>query len=301
MRKHNRLVLLIAFLLSHMVFLRAQEQESRLSLVDTAQVAEPVTEAFKSPRVINNHSMEMLAPGALDFRILHRFGDISQGFQQFFGLDQATMRLGFDYGVCSNMSIGVGRSSLKKEVDGYIKYRILQQTRGGKKNKLVSILWVSGLTINGELNPFIGTDVPNHLTNRMAYFHEIIVGRKINRWLTMQLSPMWLHQNVVASTNFPNDLFALGLGGRLKVSQRVALVCDFAYLLNRFPDTKFAYPLSLGVDIDTGGHVFQLHLTNASGLNERAFLADQNSSWPKGNIKLGFNLSRVFQVRKVKQ
>lgn len=279
-------------------YARAQDP-SMLDELGEEETIEYVTNAFKSPRVINGHSMEMLAKGTLDFRILHRFGDVSAGYYQLFGLDQASMRMGFDYGLTPNLMLGVGRSTAKKELDGFVKYRILQQSTG-KREMPVSVLWVSGLAMNGLKDPVGNPEVPVKFSRRMGYYHQLIVGRKFNDRFTLQLSPTVVHRNIVQNRLVPNELYALGIGGRYKLSQRFALVWDYGYVFNRFPANASHNPLSLGVDIETGGHVFQLHFSNAVGMNERAYLSDDNSQWGKGQIRFGFNLSRVFQIKKIK-
>lgn len=267
-----------------------------LNIIEDKAQNEKIENAFKSHRVINSQSLEMLAPGALDFRILHRFGNVSEGYNQFWGLDQASMRIGFDYGISKSLMLGVGRSTLNKEYDGFAKYRILWQSEG-KKAMPISLIIIGGMTINGEKNPFDGTDVSNTLTHRNAYYTQIVIGRKFNSKWTAQIAPIFLHQNVVANTLTPNNLYALELGGRYKFTNRVAFVWDYTVIFNRFPAKTFSNPLSLGVDIDTGGHVFQIHFTNAIGMNERALLTSENSDWFRGGFKLGFNLSRVFQIK----
>ncbi|MBK8702315.1 MAG: hypothetical protein IPN33_01005 [Saprospiraceae bacterium] len=254
---------------------------SLLDLLGEEEETEFTTNAFKSSRVINSQSMEMLQVGTLDFRILHRFGTLNQGYKEFFGFDQASMRMGFDYGVLPNMSIGIGRSTSKKELDGFVKYRILWQSKG-KRNMPLSLIWVSGITYNGLPQPLSQPDVEVTLSRRLAYYHQLIVGRKFSDRLSLQLSPTLVHRNIVDNILVPNDLFALGFGGRYKLSQRIALVWDYSYLINRFPANLQSNPLSLGFDIETGGHVFQLHFSNAIGMNERAYLTDSNDNWLKG-------------------
>ncbi len=279
--------------------LLAQEEGSLLDLIGEEETTDYTTNAFKSTRVIMGNSMELLSPGTLDFRILHRFGQINRGAYEFFGLDNATMRLAFDYGLSKNLMIGVGRSTNKKEVDGFFKYRILWQS-SGKKNMPVSLLWASGMTVNGLKDPTGIEEVKATFERRLGFYHQLIIGRKFNERFTLQLSPMLVHQNIVSSQVYPNDLFALGLGGRYKFTKRVAFVWDYFYAFNKFPGFLSENPLSLGFDIETGGHVFQLHFSNAVGMNERAFMNDINSNWLKGEIQFGFNLSRVFQVAKRK-
>jgi len=276
---------------------QAQDEPSLLDALGEEQTTDYATNAFKSPRVINGHSMEMLHEGTLDFRILHRFGDVSAGYYQLFGLDQASMRMAFDYGLTPNLMLGIGRSTNKKELDGFVKYRILWQSTG-KRNMPISLLWVSGVTMNGMKDPTGEPEVPVTLSRRMGYYHELIIGRKFNERFTMQISPTLVHRNIVHNKLIANDLWAMGIGGRYKVTQRLAIVWDYGYVFNRFPANVTRNPLSLGVDIETGGHVFQLHFSNAVGMNERAYLSDENGNWGKGQIRFGFNLSRVFQIKK---
>jgi len=259
-----------------------------------------VTNAFKSSRVISSHSMEMLPAGALDFRILHRFGRVNQGFEEFFGLDNATMRMSFDYGITKNMTVGVARSTFKKELDAFLKYRILWQSEGAGKMP-VSVVWTSGVIRNGLKNNVLpDPEVDITESRRLAYFHQLIIGRKFNEHFTFQINPILVHQNIVESELIPNNLLAFGLGARYKVSKRIAVLVDYYYPLNNFPRDFRSHPISLGVDIETGGHVFQLHFSNSTGMNERALLAEENGNLFSGEVQFGFNLSRIFQIVKNK-
>ena len=290
-------IVAFAICFSLATFAHAQNEPSMLDELGEEPTTDYLTNAFKSPRVINGHSVEMLAEGTLDFRILHRFGDVSEGYYQLFGLDQASMRMAFDYGLTPNLMLGIGRSTNKKELDGFVKYRILWQSTG-KRNMPISLVWVSGITMNGLKDPVGNPEVPVKLSRRLAYYHSVIIGRKFNERFTLQLSPTVVHRNIVDNRLIPTELFALGVGGRYKVTQRLAIVWDYGYVFNRFPANTSRNPLSLGVDIETGGHVFQLHFSNAVGMNERAYLSDDNGKWTKGQIRFGFNLSRVFQIKK---
>lgn len=270
-----------------------------LSLLGNENTTERITNAFKSPRVINSHSIEMLAPGTMDFRILHRFGPVNGGYYQLFGLDQASMRMGFDFGLTPNLMAGFGRSTAKKEVDAFVKYRILWQSKG-ERNIPISLVWVSGATVNGLKEPFSEPEVTVTFSRRLSYYHALIVGRKFGERLSLQLEPTVVHRNIVDSKVIANDWYALGFGGRFKLNKRIAITWDYSYAFNRFPGNPTYNPLSLGFDIETGGHVFQLHFSNATGMNERAYISDANENWLKGGIRFGFNLSRVFQIKKQK-
>jgi hypothetical protein len=256
---------------------------------------EQVYNAYKSSRVIMSHSLEMLAPGVLDFRILHRFGRVNQGIKEFFGLDDASIRLGFDYGISKNLTVGIGRGSYRKELDGFLKWRLLQQSSGAQQLP-ISLVLVGGSTIITA--PW---SVPNpkfKFGHRVGYFMQLLAGRKFNESLTLQVMPTFLHRNLVPNSREPNGFFAVGVGGRLKMSKRTSLNLDYYYLTQRPGARNQHHPLSIGIDVETGGHVFQMHFTNAVGMNERVFLTETTNSWGKGDIQFGFNISRTFQVKK---
>lgn len=262
-------------------------------LGNDAPAKQYVTSAFKSTRVINGHSIEFLKPGTMDVRILHRFGSLSNGISNFFGLDEASMRLGFDFGLNRNLMAGLGRSTLKKELDGFIKYAPLSQSTGTGSSP-ITIALVGGMTVNTL--SYSDTSVKHSFQSRLAYYSQAIIGRKFNETFTFQITPTWVHTNLTTMDE-PADRYAIGFGGRLKLSKRIALTVDYYYRVNGRLQNTYD-PLSVGVDIETGGHVFQLHFSNASGMNERAYISETVHSWSNSGIHFGFNLSRVFQLRK---
>jgi hypothetical protein len=253
-----------------------------------------IKNAFKSPRVINGHSMECLGKGVLDFRILHRFGVIKDGYKELFGLDQASMRMGFDYGVTKNFTIGIGRSTFNKEVDGFVKYRLIHQHKNVKPIPF-SVIAIAGMTLKtGTI-----TDAAlNKIQHRIGYYYQAIIGRKFGEGFTMQLSPTLVHRNMTDLSTDKNDMVAMGVGARLKISNRSALILDTYPILYGGRENYNQFPLSIGIDIETGGHVFQLHVSNSKGMNEKAFISETLQRWDKGEIQIGFNLSRVFTVVK---
>lgn len=253
--------------------------------------------AFKSSRVIMSHSMEMVRPGVMDLRILHRFGNVNKGAYEFFGLDNATMRLGFDFGLTKNLMIGVGRSTNKKELDGFVKYRLIHQAKGPGALPF-SFLVVGGTSMT--LLKFTDTSRKNYFSSRIGFYGQAIIGRKFSEGFSLQLMPTVVHRNLVPTADDPNDLFAAGIAGRLKLSRRISLNVDYYYRLNPNKNDGTQNPLSVGFDIETGGHVFQLHFTNAVGMNEKVFLLETTNQWAKGDIQFGFNISRSFQIRKKK-
>jgi len=284
--------LLLSFLLLQGA--RAQDDIMK-ALPDSAVKKEYVTGAFKSSRVINGHSIEMIGAGVLDFRILHRFGPVNQGISQFFGLDQASMRMGFDYGISNNFTIGIGRTTTKKELDGFLKYRLLRQSSGS--GSPFAVVLVAGMSIQTYKNLDPSKEISFNL--RSGYYYQAIIGRKFSPRFTVQLSPTLVHRNEVSSGDL-NDVFAAGIGARYKFSKRMAFVVDYFYVTNGLPHSAGSNPLSVGIDIETGGHVFQLHFSNTAGMNERAFITETTNKWGKGDIQFGFNLSRVFNIKKKK-
>lgn len=262
---------------------------------ENAHKTEIVRNAFKSTRIINGQSIEMLGEGTLDFRILHRFGLLNGGIKNFFGLDQASMRMGFDYSISDNLAVGIGRSTYKKEIDGYIKYKFANQ-RKGEKPFPVSMVGVAGMTV--YTIPFPSSTVQYYFSHRLGYFFQSLIGRKFSDAFSFQISPTFVHRNLVEKNTDKNDMFSLGLGGRLKISNRTALILDtYPILYGARKDYNY-FPISLGLDIETGGHVFQLHVSNARGMNENAFITETYQQWQKGEVQFGFNLSRVFTVKK---
>ncbi len=264
-----------------------------LSQIDTPAVKEPVSGAFYSSRVINGHSMEMIGKNVLDFRILHRFGRLNLGPREMWGLDQARMRIGFDYGLGKHATIGIGRSTLQKEFDGFIKTRLVQQSKGTKSFP-VSVLLIGGITVSSVKRP---DSIP--LSDKTAYYLESVIGRKFTDAFTLQINPTYLHLNKATLTD-AEDIFALGTGARYKVTKRMAVVLDYYYVFNGLPEGVLYNPLSIGIDVFTGGHVFQLHFSNTNGMNERAYIAETIYSWDNWDIMFGFNLSRVFTIGKKK-
>jgi Membrane bound beta barrel domain (DUF5777) len=274
----------------------AQNESLIMGLEDSTPVTQKVTGAFKSTRVINAHSIEMLAKGNLDFRILHRFGFVSNGIKQFFGLDQASMRMSFDYGITNNFTIGVGRSTFRKEIDAFAKTRILQQTEGAKAFPF-SLIIVGGYAVHTDES--FDAIKPN-VVDRSSYYLQTIIGRKFSSKFSMQLSPILVHTNFPVVRTDDQKIFALGGGLRYKVSKRMALTLDYHHPFGKLDD-NFTDPLSIGVDIETGGHVFQLHFSNTTGMNERAYISQTTGDFFKGDIRFGFNLSRIFKIGKTRR
>ena len=271
----------------------AQDSTNLLNGLEEKAALEKVTGTFKSTRVINAHSTEMLHKGELDFRIMHRFGVFKNGFKDLFGLDYASMRMSFDYGISDKWMVGLGRSTILKDLDVFVKTRILQQTKG-QKQVPISLLIAAGYIITTQQSFAV---VKPTFGDRSSFYVQLIAGRKFNKNFSMQLSPLLVHNNSTLNPTDDNTIFGLGGGLRYKVSKRIALMLDYHHAFGQL-DNAITDPLSVGVDIETGGHVFQLHFSNVTGMNEKGYLTQTTGKFFKGDIRFGFNLSRIFHVGK---
>lgn len=291
-------ILLLSFGLFFSSSVMSQE-EDLLSLLGEEETTDYADASFKTNRVINLHSLENTANGVLDFKISHRFNPLSNGFYDLFGLDGANIRLGFDYGINDRLMVGVGRSSFEKTYDGFVKYKFLRQSSGKKVMPITAaLLLTSAINTLRWTNP----DRENLFNSRLAYTTQLIVGRKFSESFSLQLSPTMVHRNLVATLAEKNDVFALGVGTRLKLSKRVAINGEYIYLLPDQVASNVQNSLSIGFDIETGGHVFQLHFTNSRSMIEKGFIAESTGNWNTSfdGIHFGFNVSRVFTVKNKK-
>jgi hypothetical protein len=282
----------ILLLLLIAVVTKAQNIEDLLdSQIKDQPKTELVPATFKSVLLINSHTTKLPDKGDWVLLISHRFGFFSSGFSDFWGLDMATIRLGVEYGLTETTSLGFGRSTYKSNYDFYAKQLLLRQSTGTKNMPLtLAVLGVAN--ISSDKWPADGRSYL--FAHRMSYTLQLMASRKFNRSFSLQLMPTFIHRNLVKTPNDPNDVLAIGVGGRLKITNRVALTGEYHYLLPGETAIQFEDPLSVGVDIETGGHVFQLFFTNASAIYDAGFIPETTSSWLKGDIRFGFNISRTF-------
>jgi hypothetical protein len=254
-------------------------------------VAEAVTATFKSTRIVNSQSIETLGRHVLDFRIMHRFGMLNTGLYQMFGLDNASMRMGFEYGITKRFMIGLGRTTLGKTYDGFVKCKIIKQTTGGIRNMPFTLTFFASTTYKTFR---YNTPRDNYFDGKLDYVSQLLIARKFNRNFSLQLMPTYVHRNLVETPDQNNNLIAIGIGGRYKVLKRVSVNFDYFYTPQNQLGKIYSNPLSIGVDIETGGHVFQLHFTNSLGMVEKQFIGETTGTWRNGDVAFGFNLSRVF-------
>jgi len=288
---------LILFLALISLGIFAQDDLMNLVNQSTPKEINYTTATFKSTRIMNGHSIERMPHGQLDVRISHRFGTLNSGGYNFFGLDQSNIHLGLEYGITNWLMVGVGRSEFEKTFDGFAKFSILRQSTGAK-NMPVSVSVLTSVAL--KTLKFTDQTRTNYFTSRLAYVGQILVARKINEAFSVQLTPSYVHRNLVATELDPNDIFALGAGARVKLTKRVSLNGEYYYIANpkTYMSQQVYNPLSIGFDIETGGHVFQLFFTNSLGMTEKQFIGGTTGQWKKGDIHFGFNISRVFTLVK---
>jgi hypothetical protein len=263
-------------------------QEELLNILKQSEQKEgpTLTDAtFKSTRLINGHTIETRRRGVLDVIISHRFGRLNSGPYELFGLDEANIRLGLDYGISDRFNLGIGRSSFEKVYDGFFKYKLMRQ----------GTMPLSGVVFSSIALKSLRSPLDLNLTNRISYTWQLLFARKFSERLSLQLMPTLVHRNLSLTEADHNDIWAFGAGGRYKISKRLALNAEYYYLFQHPLPEPNHNSLSVGLDIETGGHVFQLHLTNSRAMQEKGFITQTSGDLFKGDIHLGFNISRVFQ------
>ena len=245
--------------------------------------------AFKGLKVVNFESTKLVYKNEFTLVVSHRFGSIENGFDTFFGLDNAVTRLNFIYGITDAINIGVSRSSFLKVYDVTAKYRLKRQEENGFPFTIVGF---NALLINTALDK---QNLPLlKFKHRLGYTAQFLISRKINTDFSLELAPTFFHDNYVAIDEQENSQYALGIGGRYKLGKRWSINADYGWHLNRASNSPYKNPLSIGFDLETGGHVFQMHFSNAQAMNANGFLGQAEGNWSDGNIYFGFNLSRTF-------
>ena len=286
--------LLVAF---SPLFILAQSDIDILSKADTAK-KEYVSATFKGTRIINFQSVEVPGKHVLEFLIQHRFGDINSGINNFYGLDNgATIRFGLGYSYNGWLEVGIGRTSYEKMVDSYLKYRLIRQTV--EKGMPVSITLFGGAYCTTQQDPNEaqnGFNEYHYFWDRVSYVFEPIIARKFSDKFSLQISPTYIHYNLVDSITDKNDVLAIGFAGRYKFNKRMAITFEYGLRYKSYTEQTYYNSMGIGWDIETGGHVFQMFVTNSIGIVEPQFIPQTNTSWQNGGIRIGFNISRAFNI-----
>ncbi len=297
MRLIKPVFLVLVFLVSSQIIF-AQDTTSLMNeLIGENQSPTTYTKStFDYTRIVDGHSVETLPKNVLDLRISHRFGPVNSGLYNFFGLDNATMRLGFDYGITNNFMIGVGHSTFQKTYDGFLKLKVLRQSKG-EVNMPVTVSMLAAFSNNTLRMP---DSLKTTFGDRTASVFQILIARKISEGFSFQIMPTYIHADKISFNHPKKDIIAIGAAARQRISKRLSLSGEYYYQLPETQSPSSHNVLSFGIDIGTGGHIFQLHFTNSIGLNEKTFISETTGRWDKGDVLFGFNISRVFQLKSKK-
>ena len=269
------------------IFTIIYAQDDLLTLIDDQETTPvKVQGTFKATRIVNAQSIELPRKKTLEFIMFHRFGSMTNGFYDLYGLDNAAIRFDLNYGHNEYFSFGFGRSSLNKTYDIYTKTKILSQ-KTNSLHPLASVAFFTKLEITTQ-------DKNEIFSNRLIYDFQILIARKINSKISVQIAPTLIHKNLIQPSEVGNNLFSIGVGGRLKITNRFSINGDTFFPIGERNETTFKQSWGLGCDIDTGGHVFQLMITNVQGSYESAYIEEANGTMKNSNIYFGFNITRAF-------
>lgn len=287
---------LLAIFISLMAFTtNAQDNNWKKDNSDTSKFSK----TFYNSRLINFHTVEVCNKRTMELRISHRFGAINGGPREAWGLDGgANIRIGLDYSLDGRLMVGIGRSSYQKMYDGFLKYRLLRQTKDGY-TPLSITLFSSAY--------YIHLKDPNKAANgfdkyeyspwsRYSFANEIIFARKFSDKFSLQVAPFFIHYNLVDKITDLNDVYGATAAFRYKVAKRFAITGEYGLCLNNYSRDKYYNSMGIGFEIETGGHVFQVHFTNSTGITENQYLPFTNTRWTNAGIRLGFNLTRAFSL-----
>lgn len=271
-------------------------------LASSLTAQEWVSQTFKDRRVINAHSVEMLPGRKLDFRVSHRFGDVGDGWETFYGLETAAdVLIGFEYGLSDKLNIGAyrtkGAGPLTQLLSGSLKYSLLRQKEDDSMPLTLTALAVASASTMSQSEDEQALSSFPEAAHRFSYTWQLILARKFSDYFSLQLAPGYTHRNLVGAED-ENGLLSLSGAFRLQLTKVFGIIADVNLPFSdlRTTDNGYYPALGVGLEIETGGHVFQLNLTNARGLIENDYIPYTQSNWTDGAFRLGFTISRMFNL-----
>jgi hypothetical protein len=253
-----------------------------------------VAATFKSTRIINGQSIETVGKQGLNVIISHRFGNINSGIHQFYGLDQSSIRIGLEYGLTGRMDVGIGRSRDQELVDGYFKYKLLRQSTGAISLPFTVTFYTS---MQFKAQKWVQPELPYSIIDRFSYVNELLIARKFSNEFSLQIVPGFVHRNLTETSQDKNLVPYAGLGARYKLTNRISLSTEYYWVYPGLTALQTYNPFAIGIDIETGGHVFQLHFSNSRGMQEKIMIPDNPFSWAKSDVGFGFNIIRNFNLK----
>ncbi len=298
--KKNILVIIIFAVLSSKLF--AQDLLDMVVDSTAKPQKEFVTATFKSTRNINFHTSEILPGRSLDFRISHRFGALSSGGYNAWGMDgPANLMLSLEYSYNGRWMAGVQRSFYEKMGNAFFKWKIIRQAKGG--GSPVSVTYFGGAYNTFLKDPYLGYPIKFYekTTDRFSFVNQLIIARKWNSRISSQIGVAYLHYNIVGAANGLSKNDAIVLTGvlRVKYTKRQAVIFEYGYRVDQTygaAGTKYYDTFGFGWEIETGGHVFQIVAVNSFGIVENQFLTKTDTDWSSMGVRIGFNITRIFSV-----
>ena len=299
----NKIYSLLLILLLSSYQSIAQNMDSLMKNISSEQDPATLMAPFKSSRLILSQTTTMAKRHDLDFKVIHRFGDVGGtdgGSETLYGFDNsADIYIHFDYGISDRLNIGFGRSKYEQLLDLQLKYAVLQQKEKDGSPISLSVLAKTGFT------PYkVQTAIFDNYGDRFSHFIQAILSRKFSPDFSLQIAPGFLFRNVVLGAEDERTLFSTGIAGRYKFTKRFGIVADYYLISSSYrkdnPNINYYNPLGLGIEIETGGHVFSMNFANAKAIVENNFLPNSTSSWTKGQYRFGFTISRMFTLYKSK-
>jgi hypothetical protein len=293
----NKYIIASLALLCNIFLANAQDDMEKLANDALSENTQYALGTFFSTRIVTGHSVFMMPEKGLDFRIHHRFGQFNSGFNNFYGMDESSSYLSLEYGVKDWLNVGLGRATYKDIFNGYCKFWLLRQC-SGDKDVPVSIVYVVSSALQSTI---YNNDTKRNedFAARLNYTHQLLIASMITPAFSAQITPTLVHRNMVPVGDYNNNTYAVGIGGRYKITNTFSLNCEWYHILN--PDKpvsgKVYDPFSVGVDIQVASHVFQIHVTNSQLMTENAFITETNGNFFKGDIRPGFNISQVFTFK----
>ena len=264
-------------------------QDDLLSEIDVeSESSTAVSSVFKGLKIINFESTKLVGKGGFYFVVSHRFGSVKNGFENLFGLDEAVTHLNFIYGLTEGINVSASRSSNQKIYELASKFRIIKQS----ERFPFSLVGYTSVLANTALST---DNLPKlEFKHRLSYVAQLLISRKVNNKLSLQFTPTFFHDNYVVNDLQDNSQYGLIFGGRYKIGKRWSFNLEYGTHLNRAQNSLYNNPLSLGFDLETGGHVFQLHFTNSQFMNANGVMGNSTGDWSEGDFYFGFNISRSF-------
>jgi hypothetical protein len=284
---------LFAYLLVVFGMSVATAQEDLLNQLEdsNSNIKQVEIAAFKGLQIGNMQSTKLPSKGETYIVIAHRFGDLTKGLDNFFGLDNAYTKIGGIYGVTNWLSLGLSRQTYNKTYELSAKYKFANQEVNGFP---VTIVGYNTLDVNTKLSVDSYPGIKG--SDRIAYTTQLPISRKFSNSFSFEITPIYVHKNLydlIPGTE-KEDQFVLGAGGRYKLTKRLSINLEYAARINSPENTLYHDPLSVGLDIETGGHVFQMVFSNSQPLNDVAVFTNATGKWNGGSIYFGFNMYRVF-------